>query len=103
MSSKNCLSDEIGLNTRLIFYFLKNGSKNCSKLHLVVDVATSCSYLVCLMYEEAATLASSILKRLCEDKDNKGVEAGEDAGFHDMLESTGMVLVQSLKGLGRYL
>lgn len=55
------------------------------------------------MHEEAATLASSILKRLCGDKDNKGVEAGEDAGFYDMLESTGMVLVQSLKGLGRYI
>ncbi|XP_062157746.1 protein APEM9 [Alnus glutinosa] len=65
------------------------------------EIERSESYLVCSMYEEAATLASSILKRLCEDKDNKGVEAGEDAGFYDMLESTGMVLVQSLKGLGR--
>ncbi|XP_059455771.1 protein APEM9-like [Corylus avellana] len=65
------------------------------------EIERSESYLVCSMHEEAATLASSILKRLCGDKDNKGVEAGEDAGFYDMLESTGMVLVQSLKGLGR--
>lgn len=51
------------------------------------------------MYEEAASLASSILKRLRND--NEGIEAGEDVEFYDMLESTGMVLVQSLKELGR--
>lgn len=56
------------------------------------------------MYKEAASLASSILKRLCNNNDNDtgGTEAGEDVEFYDMLESTGMVLVQSLKELGRY-
>ncbi|XP_040998693.1 protein APEM9 [Juglans microcarpa x Juglans regia] len=65
------------------------------------EIERSESYLVCSMYEEAASLASSILKRLCNDNDNEGIEAGEDVEFYDMLESTGMVLVQSLKELGR--
>ena len=56
------------------------------------------------MYSEAESLASSILKRLCKYDDKSFVEVGEeDVGFRDMLESTGMVLVQSLKALGRYL
>lgn len=51
-----------------------------------------CSYLVCSMYEEALELASSVLKRISQDK----------IGFeNDMLEAAGMVLVQSLKELGR--
>lgn len=51
------------------------------------------SYLVCSMYEQAASLASSILKRLCH--------ARQDIATHDMLESTAMVLVQALNQLGR--
>ncbi|KAF4365553.1 hypothetical protein G4B88_025732 [Cannabis sativa] len=58
------------------------------------------SYLVCSLYEEAASLASSILNQLStivtgHDDDDDGVE------LHDMLESAGMVLVQSLNELGR--
>uniref|UniRef100_A0A803P474 Uncharacterized protein n=1 Tax=Cannabis sativa TaxID=3483 RepID=A0A803P474_CANSA len=59
------------------------------------------SYLVCSLYEEAASLASSILNQLStivtghDDDDDDGVE------LHDMLESAGMVLVQSLNELGR--
>lgn len=58
-----------------------------------------CSYLVCTMYEEAASLASSILKQpmlLCSEGEMEhGIQ------LHDMLESTGMVLVQSLNELHR--
>ncbi|XP_075672428.1 protein APEM9-like isoform X3 [Castanea sativa] len=61
------------------------------------EIERSESYLVCSMYSEAESLASSILKRLCNDDDKSIVEVG----FRDMLESTGMVLVQSLKALGR--
>ncbi|KAM3741858.1 hypothetical protein ACB098_07G029100 [Castanea mollissima] len=61
------------------------------------EIERSESYLVCSMYLEAESLASSILKRLCNDDDKSIVEVG----FPDMLESTGMVLVQSLKALGR--
>lgn len=45
------------------------------------------------MYEEAASLASSILKRLCDPR--------QDIATQDMLESTAMVLVQALNQLGR--
>ncbi|XP_075647308.1 protein APEM9-like isoform X2 [Castanea sativa] len=66
------------------------------------EIERSESYLVCSMYSEAESLASSILKRVCNDDAKSLVEVGEDdVGFRDMLESTGMVLVQSLKALGR--
>ncbi|XP_028760324.1 protein APEM9-like [Neltuma alba] len=58
------------------------------------------SYLVCSMFEEAASLASSIFKRLRER--GRGMATEEEASqLYDMLESTGMVQVQSLKELGR--
>ncbi|KAJ1442519.1 Protein kinase domain [Sesbania bispinosa] len=59
------------------------------------EIEVSESYLVCSMYEEAASLASSILKLLRDDYDAK------DIATQDMLESTAMVLVQALKELGR--
>ncbi|KAK9989598.1 hypothetical protein SO802_029837 [Lithocarpus litseifolius] len=66
------------------------------------EIERSESYLVCSMYSEAESLASSILKRVCKYDDKSIVEVGEDdVGFRDVLESTGMVLVQSLKALGR--
>ena len=52
------------------------------------------------MYEEAASLASSALRDI-RPRHNSFVEAGEEAQFNDILESSGMVLVQSLKELGR--
>ena len=52
------------------------------------------------MFEEAATIASSVLKRVC---DNKSTDVGEDDQLYEIIESAGMVLVQSLKELGRYL
>jgi hypothetical protein len=59
------------------------------------DVLFGCySYLVCSMYEEAASLASTILKqqqqRCLRDND-------------DMLQSTAMVLLQAFNHLGRQL
>ncbi|XP_022935649.1 protein APEM9-like isoform X2 [Cucurbita moschata] len=56
------------------------------------DIERSESYLVCSMYEEALGLASSVLKRISQE--NNGCE-------NDLLEAAGMVLVQSLKELGR--
>ncbi|KAF3437271.1 hypothetical protein FNV43_RR20024 [Rhamnella rubrinervis] len=63
------------------------------------QIELSESYLVCSMFEEAASLASSILNHLCTD--NKDTEAGDEIELYEMLESGGMVLVQSLKELGR--
>lgn len=63
------------------------------------------SYLVCCMFDEATLLASSILKRLLENynRSNKGSEVSEnfENEWDDMLESAGMVLVQSMKQLQR--
>ncbi|KAI9075368.1 hypothetical protein K1719_042680 [Acacia pycnantha] len=58
-------------------------------------------FLVRGMFEEAASLASSILKRLREHGRGLATEEEEASQVYDMLESTGMVLVQSLKELGR--
>ncbi|KAK6152101.1 hypothetical protein DH2020_014736 [Rehmannia glutinosa] len=63
------------------------------------------SYLVCCMFEESASSASSILKRLLENFNgsHKGLEVSKNFGneWDDMVESAGMVLVQSLKQLQR--
>ncbi|KAD4178004.1 hypothetical protein E3N88_26595 [Mikania micrantha] len=58
------------------------------------------SYLVCSMFEEASSLASRVLKCL-HDKDFTS-DAAEDIELNDMLESAGMVFLQSFKELGRY-
>ncbi|XP_034212059.1 protein APEM9 isoform X2 [Prunus dulcis] len=63
------------------------------------EIELSESYLVCSMYEEAASSASSILKRL--SKHGEDLEATDHFELYDMLESAGMVLVQSLRELGR--
>ncbi|KAK4755821.1 hypothetical protein SAY87_009578 [Trapa incisa] len=55
------------------------------------------SYMVCSMYEDAASMASSILERLRHCT----LDVGEDDDFYDMVESAGMVLLQSLRELGR--
>ncbi|PSR85232.1 UPF0602 protein like [Actinidia chinensis var. chinensis] len=62
------------------------------------EIERSESYLVSCMYEEAKSIVSSVLSDLCC---NKYAEAGEESQLNDMLESAGMVLVQSLKELGR--
>ncbi|PQM38629.1 uncharacterized protein Pyn_03657 [Prunus yedoensis var. nudiflora] len=63
------------------------------------EIERSESYLLCSLYEEAASSASSILKRL--SKHSEDLEAGDPFELYDMLESAGMVLVQSFKQLGR--
>ncbi|KAF8038674.1 hypothetical protein BT93_B1267 [Corymbia citriodora subsp. variegata] len=66
------------------------------------DIDICESYLVCSMYEEAASLASSVLERLCRDKSDLVGDAGDGLPqLHDMMGSAGMVLVQSLKEMGR--
>ena len=52
------------------------------------------------MFQEAATLSSSIIEQLIE-KNGKMNEDNCELG--DMLESAAMILVQSYKELGRYL
>ncbi|KAI3447285.1 hypothetical protein Pfo_003950 [Paulownia fortunei] len=63
------------------------------------------SYLVCCMFDEAKSLASSILKRLLENynRSNKGCEVSDnfENEWDDTLESAGMVLVQSMQQLQR--
>lgn len=49
------------------------------------------------MHEEAASLASSVLKRIRYNDNSFNQES------YDMMESAGMVFVQSLKELGRYI
>ncbi|KAK7314327.1 hypothetical protein VNO77_32847 [Canavalia gladiata] len=58
------------------------------------EIEVSESYLVCSLYEEAASLASSILERL-RDADDRGLAT------RDMLESTAMVLIQAFNELDR--
>ncbi|KAL1822427.1 hypothetical protein ACET3Z_009205 [Daucus carota] len=63
------------------------------------EIDRSESYLVCCMYEEAETSSASLLKQLLKEGCNEiEIDVGE---FNDMLESAGMVFVQSLNQLGR--
>ncbi|CAI0628036.1 unnamed protein product [Linum tenue] len=58
------------------------------------------SYLVCSNYEEAASMASAVLKRIRENGDGSRAFEHNDELF-EVMESAGMVLVQSLNELGR--
>jgi hypothetical protein len=53
------------------------------------------------MYEEAATLASSIVRQLKGSNISDNNEAFDENELFDMLESAGMVFVQALNQLGR--
>ncbi|KDP43171.1 hypothetical protein JCGZ_22723 [Jatropha curcas] len=66
------------------------------------QIERSESYLVASMYEEAASVATSVLKRICHNNNNN-LPSGSEEGFelYDMKVSAGMVLVQSLNQLGR--
>lgn len=59
------------------------------------------SFLVCSKYEEAASLASLVIKRIQHDN-VFAHDAVNGIELLDMIESAGMVLVQSLNQLGRY-
>ncbi|XP_050237069.1 protein APEM9 [Mercurialis annua] len=63
------------------------------------QIERSESCLVASMYEEAASLASSVLNRICNNLDIQVAE--EKSELNDMMVSAGMVLVQSLSRLGR--
>ncbi|XP_020243446.1 protein APEM9 [Asparagus officinalis] len=56
------------------------------------------SYMVCCMFGEAASLAASTVKRV---HNASLANAADDAQLVEMMESAGMVFVQSLKELGR--
>nr|DAD46233.1 TPA_asm: hypothetical protein HUJ06_004463 [Nelumbo nucifera] len=62
------------------------------------EIERSESYLVCSMFEEAASTSSSVLKCLY---DTDFTDSIEEFQLDDVVESAGMVLVQSLKELGR--
>ncbi|KAI3974453.1 hypothetical protein MKX01_017946 [Papaver californicum] len=62
------------------------------------EIEKSESYLVCCMFEEAITLSSSVVERLWKADYPETIQ---DAELVDMMESAGMVYVQSLKELGR--
>ncbi|XP_002530838.2 protein APEM9 isoform X1 [Ricinus communis] len=68
------------------------------------EIERSESYLVASMYEEAASVASSVLNKICNKNSiNSNVkdQGGEEFELNDMMLSAGMVLVQSLSQLGR--
>ncbi|KAK1416117.1 hypothetical protein QVD17_31905 [Tagetes erecta] len=65
------------------------------------DIELAESYLVCSMFEEASSLATQVLKRLHDKDSTNGVV--EDIELNDLLESAGMVFLQSFKELGRTL
>lgn len=81
----------------IAFFFLLNYLISAHYFKINIISIWLYSYLVCSMYEEAASLGSSVLKRLRDSNNNYNEES------YDMMESAGMVFVQSLKELGRYI
>lgn len=59
--------------------------------------------MMCCMFQEAESLSSSIIERLVERSGKTSEFVEDNCELSDMLESAGMVLVQSSKELGRYL
>ncbi|KAL4205276.1 hypothetical protein AMTRI_Chr01g113780 [Amborella trichopoda] len=62
------------------------------------QIELSESFLVSCMFEEAASLSSSIIKQLCNVNCS---ESTENLEIDDMKESAAMVFIQSYKELGR--
>nr|XP_009399618.1 PREDICTED: uncharacterized protein LOC103983973 isoform X3 [Musa acuminata subsp. malaccensis] len=62
------------------------------------EIDLSESYLVCCMFKEAASLASSTVHRV---RSTPFADAVDDVQMAEMMESAGMVFVQSMKELGR--
>ncbi|XAR63778.1 hypothetical protein NMG60_11023856 [Bertholletia excelsa] len=73
---------------------------SASNLAIWEEIERSERCLVSCMYDEAAAIASAVLRDICLCSD-KFTKPGEDTQLNDMLESAGMVLVQSLKEAGR--
>ncbi|TYI67525.1 hypothetical protein E1A91_D08G024000v1 [Gossypium mustelinum] len=63
------------------------------------EIERSESFLVCSMYEEAASLASSIIKQ--RGSPNVSIDDDSEFDLYEAMEAAGMVLVQSLKQLSR--
>ncbi|XWS40505.1 hypothetical protein CRYUN_Cryun17cG0000600 [Craigia yunnanensis] len=63
------------------------------------EIERSESFLVCSMYEEAAALASSIIKQ--RGHPNLSIDDDFDFDLYEAMQSAGMVFVQSLKRLSR--
>ncbi|XP_010927172.1 protein APEM9 [Elaeis guineensis] len=61
-----------------------------------IDVSESC--LVCCMFEDAASLSSSILRQIHTTPSSEAIDDNELA---EMMVSAGMVFVQSLREMGR--
>ncbi|XP_057806541.1 protein APEM9 [Salvia miltiorrhiza] len=70
-----------------------------------VQIDRAENYLVCCMFDEAASLASTVLKQLLDNNNRSNTDSKFPESFenewNDMLESAGMVLVQSNKQLRR--
>ncbi|CAI0387172.1 unnamed protein product [Linum tenue] len=64
------------------------------------EIDRSESYLVCSQYEEAASMSSAVLKRILDNGYGSRVFDHDDE-LSEVMESAGMVLVQSLNKLGR--
>ncbi|KAI5584266.1 hypothetical protein BDE02_06G068400 [Populus trichocarpa] len=77
------------------------GETDSSSSSIWQEIEQSESYLVCSIYEEAATLASSIVRQLKGSNISDNNEAFDENELFDMLESAGMVFVQALNQLGR--
>ncbi|XP_016440509.1 protein APEM9-like isoform X1 [Nicotiana tabacum] len=58
-------------------------------------------YMMCCMFQEAESLSSSIIERLVERRGKTSEFVEDNSELSEMLESAGMVLVQSSKELGR--
>ncbi|KAL4312145.1 hypothetical protein GQ457_01G049180 [Hibiscus cannabinus] len=66
------------------------------------EIERSDSFMVCSMYEEAVSVASSIIKKM--GRPNLSVDDDDDDfefDLYEAMEAAGMVLVQSLKQLSR--
>ncbi|XP_068643407.1 protein APEM9 isoform X3 [Aristolochia californica] len=76
-----------------------DGSLSHPSLWEQIDLSES--YLVGCMFEEAASLASSIMRNLCEISQTTSTESTNDSELEDMLEYAATVYVQVVKELGR--
>jgi hypothetical protein len=61
-----------------------------------------CRCLVSSQFDEAVTLSSNLLKRLRDLQDNfEGIQ--DESEVDDMIESSGMVLIQAYNESGRFI
>ncbi|CAA6663621.1 unnamed protein product [Spirodela intermedia] len=75
-----------------------DGGVPCSSAAIWEEIDLAERYLVCCMFEAASSLSRSIIQGICNSDSTALIE---DAELVDIMESAGMVFVQSLKELGR--